>query len=142
MFRRPSRLCAVLCVVALTQAAVVFRCDSCARGDCPAAGAGCCGSLNEAEPPCPLCRAGNESSNPGESPPDSPPCRCAWQAKSTQPMTSERAAPHDPDPCSGFVAVLDRTSPGLPGQFQTQGALPRVPIPERPVRILFGVWRN
>lgn len=142
MTLRRNRLCAVFCVLAVAHAAVVFRCDACESGACGSGRAGCCGGMTAAETQCPLCKAEADSECDGRQAHDSAPCRCAWKAKTTHPMTSARDAPLDPEEVAGLAAPLERNHFNVAGRTPPASGLPRVPIPERPVRILYGVWRN
>lgn len=137
-----NRFCAVLCVLAIAHAAAVFRCDACAAGACAASRAGCCGGVVAAEPQCPLCRAEAGDECDESQPQDSAPCRCAWKAKTTQPMTSARDALLDPHEVAGLGSPLGRDQFDVLGHVPTAVVLPRIPLPDRPARILYGVWRN
>jgi hypothetical protein len=142
MALRRNRFCAMLCVLAVAHAAAVFRCDACESGACGSGRAGCCGGMTAAETQCPLCKAEADSECDGRQAQDSVPCRCAWKPKTAQPMTSERDAPLDPEEVGSLAPPLERNQFDVPGETPPTGGLPRVPIPERPVRILYGVWRN
>ena len=98
--------------------------------------------MTAAETQCPLCKAEADSECDGRQAQDSVPCRCAWKPKTAQPMTSERDAPLDPEEVGSLAPPLERNQFDVPGETPPTGGLPRVPIPERPVRILYGVWRN
>jgi len=97
-------------------------------GDCEC---GCCAA--ESHECCAAC--------PAE--PAGPPCHCRLETGQGQPLSAQRSTPPGPD-LLGQVAVGDRASlgaqPALGVSREYVAASLAVPI--RPVRILYGVWRD
>jgi len=124
----------------------------CDRGCCAAQEADCCAislappsasrqASAEAAPGCPLCAA---TSDGHVAHTDQAPCHCQLDAKQEQSLAvpNDRSSQRHELPVWGEVA--DATSPGASQGLgiSRAGALASLSIPIRPVRILYGVWRN
>ena len=125
----------------------------CGRGCCAAQDLVCCpdsivpplstsrGAPADAVTACPLCAATSHRSlaNANESP-----CHCQLDAKQGQSLVlhEARATQRDDLPVWGEIADTNSlgASRGL-GAVQTYAAA-SLSIPIRPVRVLYGVWRN
>jgi hypothetical protein len=125
----------------------------CDRGCCAAQEPDCCaiplapplstarvGSA-KADTGCPLCAA---TTNGRLAHTDQAPCHCQLDARQEQSLavSSDRSSQRDELPVWG--EVVDTTSPGASQGLGIgrDGALASLSIPIRPVRILYGVWRN
>lgn len=133
------RLCVVLVLAGLFQSVVSVSCDACTRGECRASAGNCCQSPSLSVA-CPLCRAagpvGADESEGGT------PCRCAWKAKHSLPMNSSRGPAPDLDQACLWILPSQVSAAFVPPVVAGVAQTARVPIPERPARILYGVWRN
>ena len=135
------RLSVVLVVFSLLQGLVTVRCDACARGECQASAGKCC---QPSAVECPLCRAAAAAADQTGStdPEDGAPCRCAWKAKHSLPMDSKRSFAVDRHDATTLNVSPVWTVEFMPPLQAIGMQAAAVPIPERPARILFGVWRN
>lgn len=135
------RLSVVLVVFSLLQGLVTVRCDACARGECQASAGKCC---QPSAVECPLCRAAAAAADQTGStdPEDGAPCRCAWKAKHSLPMNFSRGPSLDLDQASLWILPSQVSAAFVPPVVAEVAQTARVPIPERPARILYGVWRN
>jgi len=137
--RKRLRLCVVLVLAGLLQSVVSVSCDACTRGECRASAGNCCQSPSLSVA-CPLCRAagpvGADDSEGGT------PCRCAWKAKHSLPMNFSRGPSLDLDQASLWILPSQVSAAFVPPVVAEVAQTARVPIPERPARILYGVWRN
>ena len=125
----------------------------CDRGCCAAQSSDCCAvavgsplstsrvAPAEAETGCPLCAA---TSGRGLTPIDDFPCHCQLDAKQDPSFAVQGARPSQPDDLPVWGEVVDSTSPGASHGLDASRtyALASLSIPIRPVRILYGVWRN
>lgn len=96
--------------------------EGCDRGCCAAESAACCSA-------CPV-------------EPSAPPCHCQLEARQDQPLSVSKG--NSPDRDLQHVAVLESASLEAPralGVSREYAAASRS-VPIRPVRILYGVWRN
>ena len=95
----------------------------------------------EADTGCPLCAAASDRHLAHT---DQTPCHCQLDARQEQSLAvpSARSSQRDELPVWGEVA--DTTSPGASQGLGSSraGAVASLSIPIRPVRILYGVWRN
>lgn len=142
------------------QVLAVSQCAACDRGDCPTRDAcGCCATSAQDSLPsgCLICgsaaasgdgrdpapEAGgchpDESVHPTEDGSASAPCRCQFQPRSDRPLDR----PHNPgiDVHAGLPLPAHTTRADV-GLAPAVGRLHVGDVPERPVRILLGVWRN
>jgi len=125
----------------------------CDRGCCAAQSPDCCavavGSPRStsrvapaaAETGCPLCAA---TSGLGLPPIDESPCHCQLDAKQDQSFAVHGATQSQRDDLPVWGEVVDSTSPGASHGLDASRtyAVASLSIPIRPVRILYGVWRN
>ena len=128
----------------VAQAAPAALCRDCDRPCCTAMtgggeprGSGACADVANG---CPLCGA-NAAVPPLEN--DGQPCTCQLAARQDQPLAPSRSSPtqsRDDAPAVGPAVVPPLVPPALGIGRDYAAALLDVPI--RPVRILFGVWRN
>jgi len=141
------------CAAFVAQVVPQARSEDCDRGCCVAHEPACCTvtlvpplstsrtASADAEPGCPLCSA-TSAGRPALA--DESPCRCKLDARQDQSLVvhDTRSSQRDDLPVWGEVAdsTLPAASQGL-GASQTY-ALASRSIPIRPVRILYGVWRN
>ena len=72
-----------------------------------------------------------------------PPCHCQFEARQDQPLSVHRGASPDHDHAGRATAVAATLpdAPRLVGVSREYVAA-SLAVPIRPVRILFGVWRN
>ena len=123
-FRLPKQFWIVLACVALAAQVVPQALgEECDRGCCAAESAACC------------------SACPAE--PSAPPCHCQLEARQDQPLSVSKGGTPDRDLLQ-HVAVLESASfeaPRALGVSREYTAASRS-VPIRPVRILYGVWRN
>ena len=75
--------------------------------------------------------------------PAAPPCHCRLDVRHDQPLPAPRSAPPGPD-LLGQVAVGDRASLGAQPSLgvSREYVAASLAVPIRPVRILYGVWRD
>ena len=125
----------------------------CDRGCCAAQSPDCCavavGSPRstsrvapaEAETGCPLCAA---TSGRGLTPIDESPCHCQLDAKQDQSFAGHGATQLQRDDLPVWGEVADSTQAGSSHGLDASRtyAVASLSIPIRPVRILYGVWRN
>ena len=95
----------------------------CDRGCCEAESGACC------------------SACPAE--PSAPPCHCHLDARQDQPLSGPKGSTPDRDLLEQ-VAVLESASLDAPRAIgvSREYAAASLSVPIRPVRILYGVWRN
>lgn len=95
----------------------------CDHGCCLAEVGGCCSACPE------------EASEP--------PCHCQFEARQDQPLSVHRGASPDHDH-AGRATVVAATLPDAPRLVgvSREYVAASLAVPIRPVRILFGVWRN
>ena len=141
------------CAAFVAQVAPQARSGDCDRGCCAAQESDCCAvpfvrplSANQVEPAdtptnCPLCAA-TVSGGPAHA--AESPCRCEVDARQDQPLSVHGgSSPHrDNLPVWGEVAdsTLLEAARGLGASHSY--AVASLSIPIRPMRILYGVWRN
>lgn len=129
------------------QIAAQARCDVCAKSGCHVEGGACCGAARTGSADaagCPLCRAaagadlvGAETQGIGEIP-----CRCMWEARENQPLSTSRGFPGTPD-LAAQVAMLPALAVPTSGSgFSREFLAAALAVPKRPPRILYGIWRN
>lgn len=113
----------VACATLVVQATPAAWCADCDRGCCTAESCGGCGAC------------------PAE--PASPPCHCQLDARQDQPLSAARAASSGLD-LLGQVTAVDQASPEAPPALgvSREYAAALLAVPIRPVRILYGVWRD
>jgi len=113
----------VACATLVAQAVPSACSVDCDRGCCTAESSGCC-------PACPA-------------EPAAPPCHCQLDARHDQPLAAPRTALPGPD-LLGQVAAIDRASLEAPRSLgvSREHLAASLAVPIRPVRILYGVWRN
>lgn len=141
--------CAALASLAAEATSTAF-CVACDRGCCTAtiSGSGHQATAAGTERPggCPLCayRSGLLAT---EAETDSQPCTCQLDARQDQPLALLQNPPPQDErkgdaalSCGLFCGGKRAASP-FPGPSREYEAL-SLAIPIRPVRILFGVWRN
>lgn len=150
-FRKPIWL-VMTCAAFVAQVVPQPWSGDCDRGCCSAEELSCCtGTLaspvpvNQAAPAevdadCPLCAppmAGGLSSA------DESPCHCQLDTRQEQPLSAHGASSTHRDELSAWVAV-DAASLEALHEFGVSRsyAAASLSIPIRPVRILYGVWRN
>jgi len=143
----------VACAAFVAQVAPQARSGDCDRSCCAAQGSDCCAvafvpppSANRVEPAdtatnCPLCAA-PVSGGPAHA--AESPCHCQLDARQDQSLAVHDARPSQRDDLPVWGEVADSTSLGAShglGGSRTYVVASRS-IPIRPVRILYGVWRN
>jgi len=125
----------------------------CDRGCCAAQAADCCAvavasplaisraAPAEAETCCPLCAA---TSDARLTPTDESPCHCQLDAKQDQSFAGHGATQLQRDDLPVWGEVVDSTQAGSSHGLDASRtyAVASLSIPIRPVRILYGVWRN
>lgn len=134
------------CAAAVAQATPTAICFPCDHGCCSATISGSGQKTTpvdqESGSGCPLCgsRAGGLSAEPET---DSQPCNCQLDTRQDQPLSlSRNSLQHtDDDTPADSLPGLWSSSPPALGLSRNYAAL-SLAIPIRPVRILFGVWRN
>jgi hypothetical protein len=138
------RLLAVLLFVT-AQVIAAGRCAACDPGACAACVAGTDSGTATAAPACPLCLAaatGGCHANDGGAAAtdhDAAPCACQWEPRDDEPVLPLSRSVVDLAPAGPWPAP----SPDDPHAAALVTRLPVVSdIPQRPVRILLGVWRN
>jgi hypothetical protein len=113
---------------------LVVACGTFAAQVMPLASSGECGCCAaESHECCAAC--------PAE--PAGPPCHCRLDVRQDQPLSTQRGTSPGPDPF-GQVAAGDRAALEAPpaiGVSREYLAASRA-VPIRPVRILYGVWRD
>lgn len=138
----PSRstrwFAAVLLVASGFASGACADCDMpCCRGAQVAAKAASDGGTPAAPAACPACARAARDSSPAS---DAPPCRCLIEAREEAPaVATGRVAI---EACSAalpaWAMVADPVPPAVAAVAVDRAARP----PDRPARILFGVWRN
>ncbi len=113
----------VACAALVAQVAPQAWGGDCDRGCCAAEACECCTA-------CPT-----ESATP--------PCHCRLDARQDQPLSGQRNRSPERE-LLGQVAVSDWASPEAPHVLgaSREFAAASLAVPIRPVRILYGVWRN
>jgi hypothetical protein len=138
------------CAAVAAQATPAAVCLACDGGCCKATISGSADQATAAgaERPsgCPLC-ASHAGLNATEAETDSQPCTCQLDARQDQPLALLQNPPPQDErkgdaalSCGLFCGGKRAASP-FPGPSREYEAL-SLAIPIRPVRILFGVWRN
>jgi hypothetical protein len=144
------RLLAVAALVA-AQCVAAGRCGACDAGECaacvagPGAGDATAHEAAAGTAACPLCAAAapdachRVAAEPGEKPHDASPCECQWEPRDDEPLAAPSRVVVDPPAAApGSVTTLDdHRAAALVGRLSAF-----TDIPQRPVRILLGVWRN
>lgn len=136
--RDAFRLLAVAGLVA-AQVVAAGRCSACDAGGCAA----CVAPPDAGTAACPLCTAAGgchptagRSFAPGH---DAAPCECQWEPRDDEPVVPPSRPSID---LSATVPWPARS----PADLRTAAPMPPLTafthIPQRPVRILLGVWRN
>ena len=137
------RLLAVAGLVA-AQVVAAGRCAACAPGACAACEAGADSGADSDAAACPLCTAaaGGCHATDGRGVTtghDAAPCACQWEPRDDEPVVPPSRPVVDLAPAAPWPV------PGLADR-RTATLTARLPdlsdIPQRPVRILLGVWRN
>lgn len=129
--------CAILIA---SQAALAARCDACAQPFFSVAAA--CGTrVTDGEeamaPACPACIQTASGGDHREA--SSSPCRCQWEPKEDVPLAPPHMPALDAVAYAGATAWVDADAGGT---HPAATAVAPSHVPQRPVRILLGVWRN
>jgi hypothetical protein len=113
----------VACAALVAQIAPQAWGGDCDRGCCTAEYCECCTAC------------------PAES--ATPPCHCRLDARQDQPLSGQRNRSPEPE-LLGQVVVSDWASPEAPHVLgaSREFVAASLAVPIRPVRILYGVWRN
>jgi hypothetical protein len=122
----------------------------CGRGCCAADAVPCCPATLEtpAESPlgCASCSAPASCSTSSDGLPahaDESPCHCQLDARQEQPLTVHGTSSPQSDDLAGWVAADTTSLEALHGLVASRSyEVASLSIPIRPVRILYGVWRN
>jgi hypothetical protein len=116
----------------------------CDKGCCAAREISCCtvtlGAPAEADSGCPFCAA-----PVADSPRDAneSPCDCQLEARQEQPLAGDASRLPQPNDLAAWVAVDTGSLEALHGLGASRNYVSAaLSIPIRPVRILYGVWRN
>ena len=111
------------CVALAAQVVPQAAGEGCDRGCCAAEPGGCCAAC------------------PAE--PSAPPCHCRLEARQDQPLVVSKGSTLDRD-LLGQVAAVESASLEAPHALgvSREYAAASLSVPIRPVRILYGVWRN
>ena len=144
---------AMACAAFVAQVVPQTWTGNCDRVCCAAQESDCCAlplapalstsraAFAEADTGCPLCAATSDGRLAHT---DQAPCHCQLDARQDQSLTVPDARSSQRDELPVWGEVADTTSPEASQGLGSSraGALASLSIPIRPVRILYGVWRN